>query len=65
VVSALFLNLYLLPLSLTTTTLYVLVGVAPPAFQFQATYVSGLSLTASSPEAPDVTENPSFTNALR
>ena len=36
VVSAESLNLYLLPLSLTTTTLYVFVGAVPPANQFQA-----------------------------
>ena len=32
-----FLNLYLLPPSLTTTTLYVFVGAAPPANQFHVT----------------------------
>jgi len=36
-VSPLFLNLYLLPPSETTTTLYVCVGDAPPASQFQET----------------------------
>ena len=38
--SAEFLNLYLLPLSDTTTTLYVFVGVAPPAAHCQATVVA-------------------------
>ena len=35
--SAEFLNLYLLPLSDTTTTLYVLVGAVPPAAHCHAT----------------------------
>ena len=51
-VSAEFLNLYLLPLSSTTLTVYVLVGEAPPANQFQETYVVLLAFVA--PSAPRV-----------
>ena len=44
-VSPEFLNLYLFPLSLTTTTLYVCVGAVPPANQLQAQILFQLPLT--------------------
>ena len=54
-------NLYLLPLSETTFTVYVIAGDAPPADQFQETYNVLLAFVA--PSAPRV--KPSVPKAVR